>query len=195
MDSGLRRRAETRRTTSLVAQTDRLSGATCEMPIYSLANIASDRTDPEWRLAGFGIGSGCGSGSGSYWVFSGLNPNSRPLISISSGSATYADMTARISGLSGLLGYWIMCKNLKCKQLYAFIVSLGRRPPLKLHRKTQESNRKGSGVGLFGRTAEEPRKRFRLIKLADSLGAFCSLVVFYFIFLSKNWFKHFLESP
>jgi len=30
-----------------------LSGATCEMPIYSLANIASDRTDPEgWVLVG-----------------------------------------------------------------------------------------------------------------------------------------------
>lgn len=74
--------------------------ATCEMPIYSLANIASDRTTtartPQWRLKlpltrRPGSGSDCGSDSDSE---SGCDL---------SASATYADMTARTQKRMGRL--------------------------------------------------------------------------------------------
>lgn len=82
--------------------------ATCEMPIYSLANIASDRTTtartPQWRLKLpltsmlsrlCGSDSDCGSDSESGCDLS--------------ASATYADMTARTQKRMGRLLLWQLC--------------------------------------------------------------------------------------
>lgn len=150
------------------------------MPIYSLANIASDRRDPrQGRVSNSDSYSDCDSDFDFEWQCNICRHDCQDR------RIGWSGVGSRDSGSSG---YWIMCKNLKCKQLYAFIVSLGRRPPLKLlrrPRKNTEPNRKGTDFfcgpletekGDFwlrqkiGKTdPAASRKRFRLIKLADAV--------------------------
>lgn len=119
--------------------------ATCEMPIYSLANIASDRTTtartPQWRLK-----LPLTSMPSRLWLWLWIWLWVSLWFECQCNICRHDCQDTKAHGATDSLwqlcltltltlprsGYWIMCKNLKCKQLYAFIVSLGRRPPLKL---------------------------------------------------------------